>query len=51
MAAAAKHTIVQVTDIVPTGALDPENIVTPGIYVNSIVQVAGSGAGTNPKAA
>jgi 3-oxoadipate CoA-transferase alpha subunit len=51
MAAAAKHTIVQVTDIVPTGALDPENIVTPGIYVNSIVQVVGSGAGTNPKAA
>jgi hypothetical protein len=25
--------------------------VTPGIYVNSIVQVVGSGAGTNPKAA
>ena len=40
MAAAAKHTIVQVSDIVPTGGLDPENIVTPGIYVNSIVKVA-----------
>jgi len=41
MAAAAKHTIVQVSEIVPTGALDPENVVTPGIYVNSIVKVAG----------
>jgi len=40
MAAAAKHTIAQVSGIVPTGGLDPENIVTPGIYVNSIVQVA-----------
>lgn len=40
MAAAAKHTIAQVTDIVPTGGLDPENVVTPGIYVNSIVKVA-----------
>jgi 3-oxoadipate CoA-transferase alpha subunit len=40
MAAAAKHTIAQVSGIVPTGGLDPENIVTPGIYVNSIVKVA-----------
>jgi 3-oxoadipate CoA-transferase, alpha subunit len=40
MAAAAKHTVVQVAEIVPTGSLDPENIVTPGIYVNSIVKVA-----------
>ena len=45
MAAAARHTIVQVSEIVPTGSLDPENIVTPGIYVNSIVKVA-SAAGT-----
>jgi 3-oxoacid CoA-transferase A subunit/3-oxoacid CoA-transferase B subunit len=44
MAAAAKHTIVQVSEIVPTGALDPENIVTPGIYVNSIVRIDSSGA-------
>ncbi|MCU1521837.1 MAG: 3-oxoacid CoA-transferase subunit, partial [Arthrobacter sp.] len=40
MAAAAKHTVVQVSEIVPTGCLDPEIIVTPGIYVNSIVKVA-----------
>ena len=50
MAAAAKHTIVQVSEIVPIGGLDPENIVTPGIYVNSIVRVAG-GTGTTEKAA
>ncbi|MFE4079079.1 3-oxoacid CoA-transferase subunit A [Paenarthrobacter sp. YIM B13468] len=39
MAAAAKHTIVQVSEIVPTGSLDPESVVTPGIYVNSVVRV------------
>jgi hypothetical protein len=44
MAAAARHTIVQVSEIVPTGALDPENVVTPGIYVNSIVRIDSSGA-------
>lgn len=53
MAAAAKHTIAQVSEIVPTGGLDPENVVTPGIYINSIVKVAGSApaAGTNRKVA
>ncbi|GAA2203569.1 3-oxoacid CoA-transferase subunit A [Sinomonas flava] len=39
MAAAAKQTIAQVSEIVPTGALDPENVITPGIYVNTIVKV------------
>lgn len=39
MATAAKHTIVQVSDIVEVGALDPEHIITPGIFVNKIVQV------------
>jgi 3-oxoadipate CoA-transferase alpha subunit len=39
MAAAAKQTIVQVSEIVPVGALDPENVVTPGIYVNTVVRV------------
>ena len=47
MAAAAKHTIVQVAGIVPVGGLDPENVVTPGIYVNSIVKVAAGGQGTS----
>lgn len=39
MAAAAKHAIVQVRDIVGVGGLDPEVVVTPGIYVNSLVRV------------
>jgi 3-oxoadipate CoA-transferase alpha subunit len=46
MAAAARHTIAQVSEIVPTGALDPETIVTPGIYVNSIVRIDSSGTAT-----
>jgi 3-oxoadipate CoA-transferase, alpha subunit len=40
MAAAAKTTIAQVREIVPLGALDPEAIVTPGIFVKRVVRVA-----------
>jgi 3-oxoadipate CoA-transferase alpha subunit len=39
MASAAKCTIVQVREIVPLGALDPEVIVTPGIHVHRIVPI------------
>jgi len=39
MAMAAKRTIASVHEIVPLGALDPENIVTPGIFVSTIVKV------------
>ncbi|MBG0737893.1 3-oxoacid CoA-transferase subunit A [Paeniglutamicibacter antarcticus] len=39
MAAAAINTIVQVGSVVPTGDLDPENVVTPGIYVNTVVRL------------
>ena len=39
MATAAKQTIVQVEEIVPTGSLDPENIVTPSIYTDVIVGI------------
>jgi 3-oxoadipate CoA-transferase alpha subunit len=39
MAAAAATTVVQVEDVVPAGALDPEIIVTPCIYVDRIVRV------------
>lgn len=39
MAAAARITAVQVRDIVPLGSIDPETVVTPGIYVQRIVQV------------
>ena len=37
MAAAASMTIAQVAEIVAVGDLDPENIVTPGIFVNRVV--------------
>lgn len=39
MATAAATTIAQVTHIVPVGDLDPEAVVTPGIYVDRIVHV------------
>ncbi|EIW90433.1 3-oxoacid CoA-transferase subunit A [Alishewanella agri BL06] len=39
MAAAAKVTIAQVSEIVPLGALDPEQVVTPGIFVQQLVAV------------
>jgi 3-oxoadipate CoA-transferase, alpha subunit len=39
MASAAKCTIVQVREIVPLGALDPEAIVTPGIHVQRVVPI------------
>ncbi len=39
MAAAAKLTIVQAQHIVELGALDPEKIATPGIYVNRVLHV------------
>lgn len=41
MAMAAKCTIAQVDEVVPLGALDPEVIVTPGIFVQRVVQVGG----------
>jgi 3-oxoadipate CoA-transferase, alpha subunit len=40
MAMAAKSTVAEVGEIVPLGTLDPEVIVTPGIFVNHIVSVA-----------
>lgn len=40
MAMAAKTTIAQVAEIVPLGNLDPEIIVTPGIFVQHVVEVA-----------
>lgn len=41
MAMAAKCTIAQVDHVVPLGELDPEVIVTPGIFVKRLVHVAG----------
>ena len=41
MAMAAKTTIVEVEEIVPTGSIDPESVVTPAIFVHRIVQAKG----------
>jgi 3-oxoadipate CoA-transferase alpha subunit len=38
MASAAKCTVVQVREIVALGALDPETVVTPGIFVQRVVR-------------
>lgn len=40
MATAAKRTVASVHEVVALGALDPESVVTPGIHVSRIVQVA-----------
>ncbi|WP_298927951.1 3-oxoacid CoA-transferase subunit A [uncultured Ramlibacter sp.] len=39
MAMAATRTVASVHEVVPLGALDPEAVVTPGIFVHRIVQV------------
>lgn len=39
MAMAATTTIVQVDEVVALGALDPEHVVTPGIFVQRVVPV------------
>jgi len=36
---AAARTIVQVSKIVKAGDIDPEHVVTPGIFVDRIVEV------------
>lgn len=39
MAMAAKTTIVQASRVVAPGGIDPEHVVTPGIFVNRVVEV------------
>jgi 3-oxoadipate CoA-transferase, alpha subunit len=46
MAAAATRTIVQVRELVPTGAIDPEVVITPGLYVDQVVVPAAQKGGT-----
>ena len=41
MATAARCSIAQVQEIVPLGELDPEHIVTPGIFVQHVVSIGG----------
>jgi len=50
MASAAKCSVVQVREIVPLGALDPEVIVTPGIFVQRVVAIDSSDRATRPQA-
>jgi len=42
LASAARCTIAQVDEIVSLGALDPEVIITPGIFVQRVVQIGGA---------
>jgi len=56
MASAARCTVAQVAQIVELGVLDPEVIVTPGIFVHRVVAVSpkvgpGPGESTRPQAA
>ena len=39
MCTAARHAVVQVNEIVETGQIDPEVIITPGIFVDTIVEI------------
>jgi 3-oxoadipate CoA-transferase alpha subunit len=39
MAMAAKRTVATVHEVVPLGSLDPETIVTPGIFVHRVVRI------------
>lgn len=41
MATAAKCTVAEVLEIVPLGSIDPEHIVTPGVFVDRVVAVEG----------
>ncbi|MGD9943072.1 MAG: 3-oxoacid CoA-transferase subunit A [Burkholderiaceae bacterium] len=41
MASAARCSIAQVDEIVELGTLDPESVVTPGIFVKRVVQLGG----------
>jgi len=50
MAAAAKCTVAQVREAVELGELDPEHVVTPGIFVQRVVRVDAAGK-TQRKAA
>src|SRR5580704_18260695 len=41
MAMAAKMTIAEVEEIVPVGAIDPEHVITPAIFVHRVVKAKG----------
>ena len=39
MATAARVTVAEVEELVPTGTLDPDHIVTPGVFVKRLIAV------------
>lgn len=45
MASAAKLTIASVHDIAELGSIDPETVITPGLYVQRVVRVARTATG------
>jgi 3-oxoadipate CoA-transferase alpha subunit len=47
MAMAGETTIVEVDEIVEVGELDPEHVVTPGIFVDRIVKIPDGALGTD----
>lgn len=44
MAMAARLTIAQVARVVPVGAIDPDDVHTPGVFVDRVVAVGGGAA-------
>jgi len=50
MAMAASVTIAEVDEIVGVGEIDPEHVVTPGIFVDRIIEIPEEGLGTPRKA-
>jgi len=51
MASAALCTIAQVNEVVDLGDLDPETVVTPGIFVRRVVEISASARSTNKRVA
>lgn len=49
MAMAAKTTIAEVEHIVEVGEIDPEHVITPGIFVDRIVEIKPTDLGTREK--
>ncbi|MCV7282236.1 3-oxoacid CoA-transferase subunit A [Mycolicibacterium flavescens] len=47
MATAADLTIVEVSEVVETGAIDPECVVTPSIYVDRVLDLEAAGVGVS----
>jgi 3-oxoadipate CoA-transferase alpha subunit len=39
MCMAAARTVAQVSKIVPPGGIDPEQVITPGIFIDGLVEV------------